>query len=72
MIASLRAARVLGGWRGRPAVDTRGLADLISRVSMLMADLPQVEELDLNPVFVRTQGVAIADARVVLSTACDD
>ena len=66
MISSLRAASVLRGLRGRAPVDVASLATLIARVSMMLVALPRIAELDLNPVFVRRAGVAIADARVVL------
>jgi len=67
MIGELRAAKLFAGLRGRPPVDVDAFARLVVQVSGLVAALPQVVELDLNPVFVRTRGVAIADARVVLA-----
>jgi len=42
------------------------LAELLARVSWLLADLPEIAELDLNPVFARAGDVAVADARIVL------
>ena len=65
MIRELRAAKMLGNFRGRPAVDLEALAALLVRVSELLTDLPEVVELDLNPVFASAGGVAIADARMV-------
>ena len=66
MIQSLRVSKVLGEFRGRGALDVASLAALVARVSHLLADLPEIDELDLNPVFVQAKGVAIADARIVL------
>ena len=66
MIAELRGAKMFGEFRGRPAVDVPALAALLVGVSGLLADLPQITELDLNPVFVHPGGVAVADARIVL------
>ena len=66
MLDELRSAKLFGEFRGRPAVDTRSLAALVARVSELLTDVPEIVELDLNPVFVRATGMAVADARIVL------
>ena len=57
MINSVRAAPLLVGRRGMPSVDTAGLADALLRVSRLADDLPEVSELDIDPVVVRQDGV---------------
>ena len=49
----MRAAPLLLGHRGSPPVDTAALADVLLRVSRLADDLPEVAELDLNPVIAR-------------------
>jgi acyl-CoA synthetase (NDP forming) len=69
MINSVRAARLLVGRRGTPPVDTAALADALLRVSRLADDLPEVSELDLNPVVVRRDGVDCVDVRVRISPA---
>lgn len=66
MLDGIRAAEVLRGVRGGPAVDRAALADLIVRVSRLAADFPEVAEIDLNPVFASPDGVLAADVRIVL------
>ena len=69
MIAELRGAKVLAGVRGAPPADVEGLAEIIARVSCLVADHADViAEIDINPLFVRPagQGVVAADALVVL------
>ena len=53
MIHAVRAAPLLFGHRGTPPVDTAALADALLRVSRLADDLPEVSELDLNPVVAR-------------------
>ncbi len=68
MINSVRAAPLLVGHRDAPA-DTAGLADVLLRVSRLADDLPEVSELDLNPVVVRQDGVHCVDVRVRISPA---
>ena len=64
MIRSIRAAPLLLGHHGRPAADTEALRDTLLRVSRLADDLPQVAELDLNPVIARPDGVIAVDARI--------
>jgi acyl-CoA synthetase (NDP forming)/GNAT superfamily N-acetyltransferase len=64
LIDSLRAAALLHEYRGRPALDLPGLRDLLLRLSRLADDLPQVTELDLNPVIARPDGVVAADCRI--------
>jgi acetyltransferase len=56
MVRSIRAARLLDGSRGRRGVDRAELEGLVSRVSRLVTDLPEVIELDLNPVIARPEG----------------
>ena len=69
MISGVRAAPLLLGHRGSPAVDTAALADLLLRVSRLADDLPEVAELDLNPVIARPDGAHIVDVRVRIAPA---
>ena len=64
LIQAVRAAPLLLGHRGRPAADIGALRDTLLRVSRLATDLPQVAELDLNPVIARPDGVFAVDARV--------
>ena len=64
LIQAVRAAPLLHGHRGRPAADIGALRDTLLRVSRLATDLPQVAELDLNPVIARPDGVFAVDARV--------
>jgi hypothetical protein len=54
----------VAGYRGAPASDPAALADLIHRLSRLGVDLPQVAELDLNPVIAGPEGCVVVDARV--------
>src|SRR5450755_377913 len=73
MIRSIRAAPLLAGHRGAPAADLAALSDALLRVSRLADDLPEVAELDLNPVIARPDGVFAVDARIrVTSQAAAD
>jgi acyl-CoA synthetase (NDP forming) len=69
MIRELKAAPLLIGGASSAAVDVNGLADLLLRVSRLADDLPEVAELDLNPVIARPDGVHPVDVRVRVAPA---
>jgi acyl-CoA synthetase (NDP forming)/GNAT superfamily N-acetyltransferase len=69
LIRSIRSAPLLLGFRGRQAADLKALQDLLLRVSRLADDLPELAELDLNPVIARPDGVAVVDARIRLAPA---
>jgi acyl-CoA synthetase (NDP forming) len=64
LVRSIRAAPLLLGHRGTPAADLAALQDVLLRVSRLADDLPQVAELDLNPVIARSDGAYVVDTRV--------
>jgi len=66
MIRGTRVARMLGDFRNFPAVDYRALESVLLRVSEIACELPEIEELDVNPLVVDEQGVIAIDARVVL------
>ena len=66
MLGDIAGATLLDGVRGAPAVDRAALAEVIARVSQLVADVPAIHELDLNPVFADAQGATAVDARILL------
>ena len=66
MIRELKSLPLLQGTRGQPGGDLDALAGLITGVSELPFLFPQISELDINPVFLLSQGVLIGDIRVVL------
>jgi acyl-CoA synthetase (NDP forming) len=66
MLDGIAAAEILRGVRGAPPVDRAALASMIERVSSLIADFPQISEMDLNPVFASEHGATAADVRIVL------
>ncbi len=66
MVESLRAYPLLAGSRGQPGVEIAALVETIQRVSQMLADLPGIRELDLNPVFALTHGAKVADVRVMI------
>nr|WP_295835015.1 acetate--CoA ligase family protein [uncultured Azospirillum sp.] len=66
MLDGIQAADMLKGVRGGKPVDRATLADLIVNVSRLVDEVPEIVELDLNPVFASEDGAIAADVRVVL------
>ena len=72
MWSELRAAPLLTGYRGAPAMDTDALEQLILRVAELAKDFPEVSELDLNPVVAVPSGVAALDIKIKLAPTADE
>jgi acyl-CoA synthetase (NDP forming)/GNAT superfamily N-acetyltransferase len=68
LVKSLRSSPLLFGYRGNPLVDVAALEDLLLRVSMLASDLPEVTDLDLNPVIVSSEGAMAVDVKVHLAS----
>jgi acyl-CoA synthetase (NDP forming) len=64
LINSIRSAPLLHGHRGAPAADLTALRDVLLRVSRLTDDLPEITELDLDPVIARTDCAVAVDARI--------
>ena len=64
LLAALKGAPLLAGFRGAPAVQVDALVDAVCRVSWLVADVPDVTEMDLNPVLASADGVVVLDARI--------
>ena len=65
MLASLRMFPLLKGFRCEAAVDLVSLADCLERLSFLAMEIPEIAELDLNPVMAMTEGCAVVDARIL-------
>src|SRR5271156_3959142 len=66
MLDGIAAAEILRGVRGAKPVHRAALAGMIEKVSALVADFPEISEMDLNPVFATAQGATAADVRIVL------
>lgn len=66
MLNELRGAALLGPFRGRPAIDIDAVAGVIVRVSQLLLELPEVQELDLNPVLAGAKGCVAVDGLAVV------
>jgi acetyltransferase len=71
MLDDLRGARVLGGVRGRPAIDRGAVASMLVALGHLGVERSDVLEVDLNPVLATVDGAIAVDALVVLAGAPD-
>ncbi len=68
MVSSIKTARLFEGFRGAPPSDIKAVQDLLLRLSAMVEDIPQVAELDFNPVKVMAigEGYRVVDARISL------
>ena len=67
LIAQTRVMKVLRKYRDEPAADVDAVALLLVKLSQMSADLPEIRELDLNPVVADEQGAMVIDARVAVA-----
>lgn len=67
MIKEIKGYRLLTGARGESPKDVDALKDIISKISEISANNPEIMEIDLNPVIVHEKGASIVDSRVILS-----
>jgi len=66
LIGQTRAARLLGQFRNLPPVDMAALEAVLWRVSEMVCELPEIRELDLNPLVADENGAIALDARMVI------
>jgi acetyl coenzyme A synthetase (ADP forming)-like protein len=64
LVLTGKAGRLVGGFRGQPPADAEALVDLVLRLARLADEIPEVAELDLNPVLGLPSGCVAVDARV--------
>ena len=69
LIERSRVAETLGAWRGAPPVNLEALEHVLLRVSEMCCELPQLREMDINPIIVDAAGVIAVDARIVVDGA---
>ena len=66
MIQSTKVSQLLRGYRGKAPVDMIALEQSLVKMSYLLVDFPEILEMDINPLQVRTDGVCALDARIVI------
>ena len=66
MVRGIRGFRLLEGYRGHPPADTAAIEEVLLRVSRLAEEVPEIREIDLNPIFAFPPGggCQVADARI--------
>ncbi len=66
MVRGIKGYRLLTGYRGQPAIDLKAIEDVLLRISYLTEAIPEISEIDLNPIFAlpEGQGCRIMDARI--------
>ena len=69
LIERARVAETLHHWRGAPPVDMEALEQVLLRLSEMICALPQLKEMDINPIIVDEDGAVAVDARVVVEHA---
>lgn len=67
MISQIRGSKILEGFRGQPPADTKAIAECIERLSQLSIEVPDIEELDVNPLVAFQKGCKALDARVIIA-----
>jgi acetyl coenzyme A synthetase (ADP forming)-like protein len=66
MLDAVGAAEVLRGVRGAKGVNRAALAEILCNVSRLVNDFPEIQEVDLNPIFASEKGATAVDVRIVV------
>ncbi|MES2934422.1 MAG: bifunctional acetate--CoA ligase family protein/GNAT family N-acetyltransferase [Pseudomonadota bacterium] len=67
MISRTRVARLLAGYRNRPAADIDAICQVLIQIAHLVSDIPEIVELDINPLLADASGVVALDARVCIA-----
>lgn len=66
MIAEIKGYKILKGIRGELPKDIKAIKDLLMKISQLTTENPEINEIDLNPIFVFEKGLQVVDARMIL------
>jgi acetyltransferase len=66
MLSAIKGAPLLKGARGQKPVNQERLVEILQRLSQLLGDLPEIQEMDLNPVMAVADKVFVVDARISL------
>ncbi|MBP1206197.1 acetyltransferase [Duganella sp. 1411] len=69
LIGRARASKMLDEWRGAPPAHREAIEQILLRVSEMVCALPQLREMDINPLIVDEHGALVVDARIVVDAA---
>jgi acetyltransferase len=67
MISETKAYTLLRGYRGEKPADIKSILEIIGRVAKLAGDFPEINEIDINPVFAYNQGASALDVKITIS-----
>ena len=71
MLAGIRGASMLDAVRGSPPADRPAIEEVLLRLSRLVTDFPEIEEVDINPLLATSEGAIAADGRILLTAPAD-
>jgi len=66
LIEQTRIAKLLGKFRNMPAVNLDLIVKILLRVSEMVCEIPEIEEMDINPLIINDQKAAVVDARIII------
>ncbi len=66
MIEEIKAVKILDGARGMPPCHKPTLADILHKTSKMLMEIPEIKELDMNPILAYPDSARIVDARIIL------
>jgi len=66
MITEIKGYEILKGARGNPPQDIQSIKEVLMKISKLTTENPEINEIDLNPIFVFEKGLQVVDARMIL------
>ena len=66
MITEIKGYEILKGARGKPPRDIQAIKEVLMRISQLTMENPEINEIDLNPIFAFEKGLQVVDARIIL------
>ena len=67
MLSLTKLDEILGGYRGGPKADVRGLGRLVSSFSWILVENPAIEQIEVNPLIVTHRDVLAVDTRVIIA-----
>jgi acyl-CoA synthetase (NDP forming) len=66
MIHDIKGFPILDGFRGKPKADIDAIVDILIKISEFVVEHEEINEMDLNPVFIYDKGIMCVDARIIL------
>ncbi|MDA3897695.1 MAG: acetate--CoA ligase family protein [Desulfobacteraceae bacterium] len=72
MIRSIRGYEILNGYRGKPKADVEQIEKLIVGLSSLVTDIPEIKEMDINPLIVHELGKGATVADIIITFEFDE